>query len=386
MSGLASGSSTQPRNVVLRVAPGPAAVGFTINSLGACLVLLARDLDRPPAGLVWLSSSFGVGLLLVGAAGPVLLGRGPRPVLRGAALVAAAGAALLGTGTTALLAAAGALLLGTGSAGLVMVTPALLRGPAVGARLARVNAASSVCGILGPLSVGTLDAQLGSGRFALLLAVPPLVAIAATAGWAPGPARAAPEAVSPRPPARRVAVAWVTVVLGVSVEFCFTIWAAARLQDAGLAPGPAGAAAVAFLIGMAVGRYGAPWLIGRGFPVVPAGCAVVVAGTLAVAVPDGPVPVVAGLAVAGLGTAAFYPVTLARLVQVPGMSDVRGPAFGALASGTAVLGAPVVLAGLGTALDLSAAYLIAVLPLAAALAAITWRGRAGHPPSPQRPG
>jgi hypothetical protein len=45
-----------------------------------------------------------------------------------------------------------------------------------------------------------------------------------------------------------------------------------------------------------------------------------------------------------------------------------------------------VLAGLGTALDLRAAYLIAVLPLAAALAAITWRGRAGHPPSPQRPG
>jgi MFS family permease len=371
MSGLASETSPQRDNVVLRVAPGPAAVGFTINSLGACLVLLARDLDRPPEELVWLSSSFGVGLLLIGAVGPVLLRRGPRPVLRGAALVAAAGAALLGTGPTALLAAAGALLLGTGSAGLVMVTPALLRGPTVGARLSQVNAVSSVCGILGPLSVGVLDGQLGSGRLALLFAVPPLVALAVFAQWAAGPAPVGAPAATSRPAGRRVAVAWSAVVLGVSIEFCFTIWAAARLQDAGLGPGQAGAAAVAFLLGMAVGRYGAPWLMGRGFPVVPVGCAVVVAGTLAVAVPNAPVPVVAGLAVAGLGTAAFYPVTLARLVQVPGMSDVRGPAFGALASGTAILVAPVVLAALGAALDLRAAYLLAVLPLAAALATTT---------------
>jgi MFS family permease len=376
MSGLASEASAQRDNVVLRVAPGPAAVGFTINSLGACLVLLARDLDRPPEELGWLSSSFGVGLLLMGAAGQVLLRRGPRPVLRGSALVAAAGAALLGTAPTAPLAATGALLLGTGAAGLVMVTPALLRGPAVGARLAQVNAISSVCGILGPLAVGMLDVHAGSGRLALLLAVPPLLALAVAARWAAGPTPAAPAPGPSRPVSRRVAVAWMAVVLGVSIEFCFTIWAAARLQDTGLPAGQAAAAAVAFLLGMAAGRYGAPWLISRGFPVVPVGCAVVVAGTLAVAVPNAPVPVVAGLAVAGLGTAAFYPVTLARLVQVPGMSDVRGPVFGALASGTAILVAPVVLAALGAAFDLRAAYLLAVLPLAAALATTTRKERA----------
>jgi hypothetical protein len=46
---------------------------------------------------------------------------------------------------------------------------------------------------------------------------------------------------------------------------------------------------------------------------------------------------------------------------------------GALASGTAVLVAPVVPAALGAALDLRAAYLLAVLPLAAALATTAWR-------------
>jgi MFS family permease len=284
--------------VVLRVAPGPAAVGFTINSLGACLVLLARDLDRSPEELVWLSSSFGVGLLLVGAVGPVVLRRGPGPVLRAAALVAAAGAALLATGPTAVLAAAGALLLGTGAAGLVMVTPALLRGPAVGAHLSLVNAVSSVCGLLGPLAVGLLDSELGSGRLALLLAVPPLVLLAAGAGRIAG-RQAAPEPPAGRLAGRRVAVAWTAVVLGVSIEFCFVIWAAARLQDAGLAAGPAAAAAVAFMLGMAVGRFGAPSLMSRGVPVVPIGCVVVAAGTVVVAVPEAPVPVVVGLAVAG---------------------------------------------------------------------------------------
>jgi hypothetical protein len=304
--------------------------------------------------------------------GPVILRRGPRPVLQAAAFIAAAGAALLATGPTAVLAATGALLLGTGAAGLVMVTPALLRGPAVGERLSKVNAVSSVCGVLGPLSVGVLDSHLGTGRLALLLAVPPLLVLGALAARAAGP-QAAPDPPTVRPAGPRVAAAWIAVVLGVAIEFCFTIWAAARLQDAGLDAGPAAAAAVAFLLGMAAGRYGAPWLITRGVPVVPIGCAVVVAGTLAVAVPDAPVPVVAGLAVAGLGAAAFYPVTLARLVQVPGMSVARGPAFGALASGTAVLVAPVVLAAVGTALDLRAAYLIAVLPLAAALATTAWK-------------
>ena len=359
--------------VVLRVAPGPATVGFTINSLGVCLVLLARDLDRPPAELVWLSSSFGAGLLLMGAAGPVLMRRGLRPVLRGSALVAAGGAALLATGPTALLAAPGALLLGTGSAGLIMITPALLRGLAVDARLSQVNAMSSVCGILGPLAVGGTDLLLGNGRLALLLVVPPLLALAARAAWATGPEPAPPDPTESRPPGREVRTAWAAVVLGVSIEFCFTIWAAARLQDTGLAAGTAGTAAVAFLLGMAAGRYGAPALISRGFPVVPVGCVVVVAGTLAVALPNSPVPVVAGLVVAGLGAAAFYPVTLARLVRVPGMSVERGAALGALASGAAILVAPVVLAALGAALDLRAAYLIAVLPLAVALAAAVRR-------------
>ncbi|MDR8413192.1 hypothetical protein MTP10_31225 [Nonomuraea sp. 3-1Str] len=410
------------RRTVRQVALAQVALGFTINSLGACLVLLARDLDTPAGELAWLSSSFGAGLLVVGAAGRWALRRGPQPALLGAALVAAAGAALLATAPTAPTAAAGALLLGLGAAGLVLVTPALLSGPDAAARLTRANAAASVSALLGPLAIGTLDALSGpgrpggfggfggsggfgglavNGRLALLLAVPPLLFLAADA-WrrgrpprdAPGPRRdttagggpstrgsggepagrpggGAGGAESFAPGRGRAVKAWAVIVVAVSMEFCFTIWGTARLQVTGLAPGTAAAAATAFLVGMAAGRLVAPRLLARDLPVVPLGCGLTAAGTLAVSLTDAPLPVAAGLVVAGLGIAPFYPVTLARLVQVPGLTVARSSAYGALASGTAILAAPAVLAALGAALDLRAAYLVTVLPLAAVLAAAT---------------
>jgi hypothetical protein len=81
-----------------------------------------------------------------------------------------------------------------------------------------------------------------------------------------------------------------------------------------------------------------------------------------------------GLAVAGLGVAPLYPVTLAALVATPGLSPARLSAVGALASGTAILVAPAGLAVLARALDLRTAYLI-TLPLLAVLFALSRRGR-----------
>ncbi|MGV9599962.1 hypothetical protein ACWDR1_25210 [Streptosporangium sandarakinum] len=395
-----------------QVGVAQAALGFSVNSLGACLVLLAGDLDAPPESLAWLASSFGVGLLVVGAAGSMLLRSGSRPALFTAALVTAAGAVLLATGAAAAVAAAGALLLGLGAAGIVLVTPALLRGPGAAAGLARANAVGSVSAILGPPAIGALETAGADGRLALLLAVPPLLFLAAdTRPRAASPVDAEGSAPAPfpmadrpggTPPAgrdrsgdtspagedpsgapapaadagtrgrtRRTAGAWAAIVAAVSIEFCFTIWATARLRDTGLSDGGSAAAATAFLVGMAAGRLAAARLVGRGFPVIPAGCGLAAAGTLLVALPGAPAPVAAGLTLAGLGVAPLYPVTLARLVGVPGLTAARSAAYGALASGTAILAAPSGIAVLGAVLDLRAALLLAVLPLAAGLAAAT---------------
>ncbi|GAA2272850.1 hypothetical protein GCM10010149_13570 [Nonomuraea roseoviolacea subsp. roseoviolacea] len=393
------------RRLVRQVAFAQVALGFMVNSLGACLVLLARDLRTPAGELAWLASSFGAGLLVVGVVGRWALGYGLRRAMLGSALVAAAGAALLATAPVALPAAAGALLLGLGAAGLVLVIPALLRGPDAAAKLTRANAAGSVSALLGPLAIGAFDTPAVNGRLALLLAVPPLLLLAsdtlkggpadddlrsASAGEeiegaptddrlnsapasddlrdTPADAEVGRGGVSRR---WRVAGRWGAIVVGVSMEFCFTIWATARLQAAGLPAGASAATATAFLVGMAAGRLVAPRLIARHLPVVPLGCGLAAAGTLAVALADAPLPVAAGLVVAGLGIAPFYPVTLARLLQVPGLAAARSAAYGALASGTAILAAPAVLASLGAALDLRTAYLVTVLPLAAVLAAAT---------------
>ncbi|MET9067441.1 hypothetical protein [Streptosporangium sandarakinum] len=418
-----------------QVGVAQAALGFSVNSLGACLVLLAGDLDAPPESLAWLASSFGAGLLVVGAAGSMLLRSGSRPALFTAALVTAAGAVLLATGAAAAVAAAGALLLlGLGAAGIVLVTPALLRGPGAAAGLARANAVGSVSAILGPPAIGALETAGADGRLALLLAVPPLLFLAADtrpraaspvdaegsapalfpmadrpggtppagrdrsgdtspagkdpsgdtfpagkgrsgdtspAGEDPSGAPAPAADAGTRGRTRRTAGAWAAIVAAVSIEFCFTIWATARLRDTGLSDGGSAAAATAFLVGMAAGRLAAARLVGRGFPVIPAGCGLAAVGTLLVALPGAPAPVAAGLTLAGLGVAPLYPVTLARLVGVPGLTAARSAAYGALASGTAILAAPSGIAVLGAVLDLRAALLLAVLPLAAGLAAAT---------------
>ncbi|MGI5171326.1 MFS transporter [Spirillospora sp. CA-253888] len=416
-------SGAAERRVVRQVGIAQAGLGFTVNSLGACLVLLSADLGTPPEELAWLSSSFGLGLLVVGAVGRWALGSGPQRVLLVSALAAAVGTTLLATGPSAAPAAAGALLLGLGAAGFVLVTPALLSGPGAAASLSRANAAASVSALFGPPAIGAVTVAGYSGRLALLVAVPALLFLAAdarpfrsgsegraadadsSAATPPatdvlphaqdaGPSAAVLRAVAPpisradtdpsasvpqasegAPPARRAVGAWATIVVAVSIEFCFTIWATVRLQGTGLSAGSAATAATAFLIGMAAGRLIAPRLIERGTPVVPAGCLLAAAGTVAVALTDAPVPVIAGLALAGLGVAPFYPVTLARFVRLPGLGSTRTAAYGALASGTAVLAAPAALAALGAALDLRVAYLVAVLPLTLVLAAVTLPSR-----------
>ncbi|WP_427891138.1 hypothetical protein ACQHIV_02200 [Kribbella sp. GL6] len=172
-----------------------------------------------------------------------------------------------------------------------------------------------------------------------------------------------------------VGVGWLRVVLAVAVEFCFVVWAVARLVASGLPTATAALLGSAFPIGMAVGRAIGPIRFKGWSPVVPSSL-LAVAGTLLVSLFDVPVVVAAGLVVAGLGVAPLYPVTLAALVATPGISSARLAAVGALASGTAILVAPALLAVLARVLDLRTAYLI-TLPLLGVLLLLSRRsGRA----------
>ncbi|GAA3917448.1 hypothetical protein [Actinoplanes auranticolor] len=294
-----------------------AALGYAITALGACLVLLAGDFGVPPEDLAWLPATFGFGLLAMAPAGPLLLRNSPRPALVGGSLAVAAGATLLALAPVPAVAVAGALLLGAGGAAFALVTPALLAGAQAAVQLTKVNAASSTAAVLAPAAIGGLNATgVVSGRLALLAVVPPLVFLAATAR--PAAAESGRER-SARPSPGVVSRRWGVVVLAVAVEFCFTIWAVARLAAAGLAPGTAAALGTAFPIGMALGRLAGPALIRR-IPVVPIGAVTTAAGALVVVAADGAAAITAGLVVAGAGVATLYPVALAGLVATPRLS------------------------------------------------------------------
>ncbi|TCC61925.1 MFS transporter [Kribbella pittospori] len=371
----------QARRDEVRIGIGLSSMGFVLAGLGACIAILARDLDEPTDRLALLSSGFALGLLIVAVVGPRILRTWPMTtVLAIGSVVCAFGTVLLALAPVYAVAIAGGLCVGLGGALLVLVAPLMLDGPTAAARLSRVNAVASGTGILAPLAIGALDSLGPTGRLAMLAAAPPLVALAVLSRRAQRPHPPGRPVDTPVPvlidsaPAvglgrrwlgRKVALdvglGWLRVVLAVAVEFCFVVWAVARLVDSGLSTATAAVLGSAFPIGMAVGRAIGPirW---RGWsPVVPSGLLAIL-GTLLVSLFDAPAAVALGLAIAGLGVAPLYPVTLAALVATPGLSPARLSAIGALASGTAILIAPAALAGLARVVDLRTAYLV-TLPL-----------------------
>ncbi len=358
---------------VLQVDVAQAALGFSVGGIAGSLLLLSRDLGVDYASLAWIASTFGVGLLVVGVCFRVLLRRGPQPLLRVAALTAAVGAVLIALGPSVAAAAAGGLLLGLGNATLALLTPTLLHGPDSGRLLARATGVACVTGILAPPTLAAVDGTGLTGRLGFAVVAVPLLVLATTTrarrgtpdGPPPPTTVAAP--VVPDLPGRHVVRRWVAVVLAVSVEFCFVVWGVVRLQDAGLSTAAATTVSTVFVAGMAVGRIGAARLA-RLRSVVPAASGLVAAATLLISLATGPVPVAVGLAVAGLAVALIYPATLSRLLATT--APERGAAIGALASGTAILLAPTGLGLLAGVLDLRPALLVAVLPLAAALAVV----------------
>ena len=357
-------------------------LGFLLGGLGGCLVLLSRDLHVARGALSWLSGGFGLALLLAGVLGPGALRFGAGRALRVGCAVLASGAILLAVSPSLVLAQMGALLVGLGGAAAVLAAPALLTGVGAAARLTRANAASSLAGVTAPLLLGAVDAATGHGRLALLAPAPALLALAvrrAPAARPRGEDRADGEGAAAPP--GQVAIRWLAIVAAVCPEFAFVVWGAARLQDSGLGAAGAAAAAAAFPVGMGLGRLLGPRCVPER-RAVGAGVALAIAGTSLVVAPAGPGTVAVGVALAGLGIAGLYPLTLARLVHTPGLGLRRGAALAAVASGAAVLGAPVAVDRLATGVGLRVAFLAAVPCLV--LVAAAQRVGAGARPGPRR--
>jgi MFS family permease len=348
----------------LEVGVALAAVGYYVSAMGAVVATLATEFSVPAESLSWVGSTYGVGLIVAAIAGRWLLKRGPRPALIGCAISFLVGTLLVALPASLPLIFAGTLVQSIAASVLILLTPVILATD-IDIRLTRGNAIASLVGITASPLIGAIAGTGVSGRLGLLVLVPMLVwllwmVLASPASHADvePAAEAAPEPADHARPAT-VARRWFAIVMAVSVEFCYVVWGVTRLRATGLDTSTAAILGIAFSIGMTTGRFAGPWLIRR-LPAVPFGASVAIVGTLLVSLTNTWPTVAAGLVVAGLGVATLYPVTLARLMGVPGLSPAHGASLGAFASGTAIVAAPIALAALAGVVDVRLAFLIPI--------------------------
>lgn len=370
------------RDVGRVIALAQAGLGYLVSSFGPYLAGISAELDRPRGELVWLTMTFGAGLVLTAITGPTVLRAGTGRVLRFACAIMALGAVGMALSPQLALAGTGSVLVGLGCAAIALATPSLLRGPGAAKRLVIAVGVASAAGVSAPLAFGALATAGLPGRWAILIPVPVLL-IAVVHRTVRGPEDG--PVLRLRVPVGPATLGWLGVVLSVACEFCFVVWAVARLVDTGVALGTASALGASFGVGMAVGRLVGPRFVDRPWAVNGA-AGLTMAGTAIVYLGQGPAMVTAGIAVASLGIAPLYPIMLGRLVSVPDLSDRHSASIGSLASGTAILTAPALLGLLDAQIGLREAFLLPI-PLMVVLLILARRNRAlGRRKAPDRCG
>lgn len=367
----------------LEVGVALAAVGYYVSAMGAVVATLATEFGVPAESLSWVGSTYGVGLIVAAVAGRWLLSRGPRPALIGCAISFLVGTLLVALPASLPLIFAGTLIQSIAASVLILLAPVILATD-IDIRLTRGNAIASLVGITASPLIGAIAGTGVSGRLGLLVIVPMLVwllwmVLASPASPNAHAPAAADTTVGPVDHARPATVArrWFAIVMAVSVEFCYVVWGVTRLRATGLDTSTAAILGIAFSIGMTTGRFAGPWVIRR-LPAVPFGASVAIVGTLLVSLTNTWPSVAAGLVIAGLGVATMYPVTLSRLMGVPGLSPAHGASLGAFASGAAIVAAPIALAALAGVVDVRLAFLIPI-PLLVTLVLLHGRPAKAEP-------
>lgn len=358
---------------------GLGVLGYLLNGLGAVLGPLQRQLGVDRAQVAFYPSLFAVALVVVGLVGGRVVQRVGHRVTVASALVGLVAGAMLLAAPARPLTLVGAALLGTGGALMVQAVPAALtrrHRTAAASAVGEANAVSSYASVLAPAAVGGAVALGAAWWIGYLLPVLPIAAallvMLAMRDLLPSdehPERGAqpPLAGVGLEPARLTG-RWVDVLLAVSVEFCLVFWAADAFQEwHGAAPAAAAVLSGAFLLGMALARTATARLTAGHHPlaVVLTGCAVATLGFVAFWAGQGTVAAAAGLLITGTGIALLYPLTVSRLVAAWPHDQDRAAARGALASGLAIGGAPLLLARLADTIGLRTAYLIVPVLLAA---------------------
>ena len=362
-------------------------VGYLLYGVGAVSPFIrdALHLSDTQTGLH--SSLLALGLLGAGMVADRLDHRaGPSRVHTASALVAALAVALLAWAPALAVTLAAAAMVGL-SCGVFLGHVNDLLGSAGGTesrlRLVRANLFAMVGPFVVPLAIA-LGIALGLGW--QLVFLPSLALLA----WSIRDARHFGIPLADRPAAtghlpRAYWLGWLMLVLVISVEFSAAFWGSTLVQRrTGVPLGDAALAAGGFFAGMLLGRAALSLeRIGGIDPrrLVRGGLVLAIIGSLAAWVAGDPVMAAAALFVTGVGVSGQYPLGAALTLPLGAAAPAAAAARLTLASGLAVLVAPLVLGAAADLVGVERAWLlIPALALAALLlTGVLARGPAGAP-------
>jgi fucose permease len=346
--------------------------GYFLYAFGPSIALLRDDegYSRTVAslhGTAMAAASVAVGFLGVHLVRRI--GRGP--FLRLGSVALALGL-LVYTGFTPLWATLlGAFVASMGGTAIMVGVNAFLpdhHGPAAPRAMSEAHGLGATMGLLGPLAVGAGVAIGWGWRPGILATVVGLVVLEIARGNRlqefDGP-HGHPDdepGHAPRGPlSRRFWLAFAVFAMCAGTEFCLTLWGSDLLRErAGLGSAAAAAALVTIVGGLAVGRVAGAPLVSRFDPdqVLAATMALTVVGFAIAWLSSGPVPMLLGFVLIGLGLGLQSPLSIGRaVIAAEGQAD-RGAGLTSVAAGLASGIAPFVLAAVADHVGVHAAFLI----------------------------
>ena len=333
-----------------------AAIGYVIYGVGAVAPYLRAQLGLSDAEVGLHSTAIAVGVVATGVVTPALARHFGEIVARGTALAGlaiAVGALAVAPALAVTLVAGGLVGFGTGTmlgyANAILVRPG---GRLARLRVARANMWAMVAAFVGPLAVATaVTNQLPWGlglvpAFGLLV----IVAFDIRAGTRFDPTA---EVVEVR---RRLPsgywLSWAFLVAAVAIEFSIVFWGETLIQRrTGVETATATALGGLFLGGMFTGRLVQSLGLGTGGDIrrpAAAGAVLAITGASIAWISTASAFSAAGLFVAGLGVAGLYPLGVAAALATTPDQPALAATRLTLASGLAVLVAPL---ALGVAAD-----------------------------------
>jgi fucose permease len=340
--------------------------GYFLNVLGPITPFLKSELNLTYTVSSFHFTAFAIGILLVGAAGHMLIERiGQQRSLWLGLFGMSLSALVLLAGRSPVITILASFLMGCIGSLILAIVPSALsdrHGESKAVALSEANSFSSLIATSAPLLVGWFAGSAGGWRLALAImaCIPIFMFMALRKDSSTSKASATARDVQEgRNLPSLYWIYWIAIVLGVSVEFCMIFWSADYMeQGLGLMKADAARAVSLFLVGMILGRFLGSRLVQQ-YPtrkVVTASIMTAGIGFLLFWMAGNIWIGLIGLFITGLGVANFYPLILSQAINAADGNTVQAGARATLASGTAILALPLALGRLADAVGIHPAY------------------------------